>query len=205
MRIVCLGDSITRGYGVPAGRSWPDLLAGEAGLDAINAGISGDTTGGMLARFRQDVVAAGAGAVCLMGGFNDLSLGADPGTLRSAMYAMVHHASAAGIIPVICLPPPVAPFQTFWGDSVDGARAAVLYDDWRQWLAALVRDSSLRAIDFHAAFQEAMSGPDALRLDDLLCDGLHPNVRGHALMARTAAAALEGMFGARLRQAPPAG
>lgn len=203
MRVVCLGDSITRGYGVPEGRGWPDLLAGEAGLDVINAGISGDTTGGMLARFRHDVVDAGAEAVCLMGGFNDLSLGADPGSLRSAMYAMVRHAVDAGVIPVICLPPPVAPFQTFWGDSVDGARAVALYDDWRHWLAALVRDSSLRAIDFHAAFQEAMSCPDALRLDDLLCDGLHPNVRGHALMARTAAAVLAGMSGARIRRARP--
>lgn len=49
--IVCFGDSLTAGYGLPAGQSYPDYL--QKALDAsgrryrvVNQGISGDTTSG---------------------------------------------------------------------------------------------------------------------------------------------------------------
>lgn len=54
-RIAVLGDSLTSGYGVPVGSSFPDqletALAAE-GIDCevINAGVSGDTSAGGLAR-----------------------------------------------------------------------------------------------------------------------------------------------------------
>lgn len=55
MVLLCYGDSLTAGYGLPAGRSYPDRL-GEMlrakGLDVriVNAGVSGDTSAGGLAR-----------------------------------------------------------------------------------------------------------------------------------------------------------
>ena len=75
MIIACLGDSLTYGYGIPRPKVWTTLLARRTGIDVRNCGINGDTTGGMLARFHQHVVQAGADAVLIMGGFNDLALG----------------------------------------------------------------------------------------------------------------------------------
>ncbi|HSW50508.1 MAG TPA: arylesterase, partial [Bryobacteraceae bacterium] len=58
--IVAFGDSLTEGYGVEPGRSYPDYLQQE--LDrrghpyrVVNAGISGDTTTGGLVRVSQVV------------------------------------------------------------------------------------------------------------------------------------------------------
>ena len=53
--IVALGDSISAGFGVPAGQSFPDHLQRELDrrdLDyrVVNTGISGDTTSGGLSR-----------------------------------------------------------------------------------------------------------------------------------------------------------
>ena len=57
--ILVLGDSLTAGYGIVLEKSWVHLLEREVrrkfdeDYRVINAGISGDTTGGGLARLKQ--------------------------------------------------------------------------------------------------------------------------------------------------------
>ena len=89
MIIACLGDSLTYGYGIPRPKVWTTLLARRTGIDVRNCGINGDTTGGMLARFHHHVVQAGADAVLIMGGFNDLALGTGLGTVKANIFALV--------------------------------------------------------------------------------------------------------------------
>ncbi|MCH7908925.1 MAG: arylesterase [Candidatus Hydrogenedentes bacterium] len=55
-RIVCLGDSITKGYGATPGNDYPSILSSLLGIPVINAGVNGDTTAGALARLRRDVL-----------------------------------------------------------------------------------------------------------------------------------------------------
>lgn len=52
MKLICIGDSLTFGYGVRPSRRWTRLCAQETGWEIVNEGISGDTTGGMLVRLR---------------------------------------------------------------------------------------------------------------------------------------------------------
>jgi len=73
--IVALGASNTFGKGVSRGQAYPaqlEALLRARGLNAhvINAGINGDTTGGMLARLDR-VVPKGTGVVILQPGGND--------------------------------------------------------------------------------------------------------------------------------------
>jgi acyl-CoA thioesterase I len=75
LRIVALGASNTAGWGVAPAESYPAQL--EALLTAkgvlatvVNAGIPGDTTGGMLARLEREV-APGTDLVILQPGSND--------------------------------------------------------------------------------------------------------------------------------------
>lgn len=74
--IVCLGASNTEGYGVAPHESYPSRLAellAERSLAArvLNAGISGDTTSGMLARLENEVP-EGTRLVVFQPGINDL-------------------------------------------------------------------------------------------------------------------------------------
>ncbi len=55
IRILAFGDSLTQGYGVPPGDDFPDVLqhalnAKGLNVTVINAGVSGDTSAGGLAR-----------------------------------------------------------------------------------------------------------------------------------------------------------
>ena len=52
MKLICIGDSLTFGYGVRPSQRWTRLCAQETGWEIVNEGISGDTTGGMLVRLR---------------------------------------------------------------------------------------------------------------------------------------------------------
>ena len=53
MRLICIGDSLTFGYGVHLSQRWTQLCAQETGWELVNEGINGDTTGGMLARINR--------------------------------------------------------------------------------------------------------------------------------------------------------
>ena len=73
--VVALGASNTFGKGVSRGQAYPaqlEILLRAKGLNArvVNAGINGDTTGGMLARLDR-VVPKGTSVVILQPGGND--------------------------------------------------------------------------------------------------------------------------------------
>lgn len=52
MKLICIGDSLTFGYGVHLSQRWTRLCAQETGWELVNEGINGDTTGGMLTRMQ---------------------------------------------------------------------------------------------------------------------------------------------------------
>ena len=54
--VICLGDSITFGYGADQGEDYPSYLARMTRLPVINAGIDGDTTIEALKRVKPDVL-----------------------------------------------------------------------------------------------------------------------------------------------------
>jgi acyl-CoA thioesterase I len=93
IRIVALGDSLTAGYGLARAAAFPARL--EAALRArghaveiTNAGVSGDTTSGGLARLGSSVP-NGTDAVILALGANDGLRGVDPNITRTALDRML--------------------------------------------------------------------------------------------------------------------
>ena len=92
--VVALGASNTAGKGVSPGQAYPaqlEAMLRARGFDVhvINAGVSGDTTGGMMARL-ESAVPKGTRVVILQPGGNDLRRGAPNYTaeLRSRLSAM---------------------------------------------------------------------------------------------------------------------
>jgi lysophospholipase L1-like esterase len=197
MILACLGDSLTYGYGIPRPRVWTTLLAQRTNIDVHNCGINGDTTGGMLARFNIDVVQYGADAVLIMGGFNDLALGAGIGTIKANIFALVQHSFNARVRPVLGVPIPVHPPITFpVMGSVNLPQACAEYANLHEWIRVLARDFSLQCVDFSLAFTAVLSEaaatahPQANDLSALYTDGLHASEVGHEIMAQQAARVL---------------
>jgi len=92
--VVALGASQTAGKGVSSSEAYPaqlEAMLRARGLDVtvVNAGISGDTTGGMMARL-DSAVPRSTKVVILQPGGNDLRKGAPNYTaeLRSRLSAM---------------------------------------------------------------------------------------------------------------------
>jgi len=80
--IAALGDSLTQGYGLPAEQGFVPQLEGwlaARGSDVrlINAGVSGDTTAGGLARVGWTLTPEVGGMIVALGG-NDLLRGLAP-------------------------------------------------------------------------------------------------------------------------------
>ncbi len=72
--MTCLGDSITQGWHVPTGDSWPALLESRYGLKTLNFGVSGDTTGDALNRL-DNVLTARKDLIFIELGLNDFFMG----------------------------------------------------------------------------------------------------------------------------------
>jgi acyl-CoA thioesterase-1 len=99
--IVALGDSLTAGYQLPASAAFPAKLeqalkAKGLAVQIINAGVSGDTASGGLARLDWSVP-AGADAVILEFGANDALRGIDPKITRQALESSVRALKGRGI------------------------------------------------------------------------------------------------------------
>jgi acyl-CoA thioesterase-1 len=99
--ILILGDSISAGYGIQRDEGWVSLLEQRvAELDppcrVVNASISGDTTGGGLARLPQALEAHHPRVVLIELGGNDALRGYPITSIESNLRALVDMAKKAG-------------------------------------------------------------------------------------------------------------
>jgi len=163
MRIIAFGDSLTAGYGLPPKNAFPVRL--QAALKArghnvaiVNAGVSGDTTAGGLARLDW-AVPDDADAVILELGANDALRGLDPAAARKNLEAIIARIKAKGTDILIT-----------------GMRAPRNYG--QEFTSAFDRIfpelARKHGLLFYPFFLEGIVLNSALNLDD----GLHPNAKG---------------------------
>jgi acyl-CoA thioesterase-1 len=101
VRIVALGDSLTSGVGLAGSAAFPARLekalrAKGLAVEIANAGVSGDTASGGLARLDW-AVPPGTDAVIVELGANDMLRGVDPAVTRAALETIVRRLKARGI------------------------------------------------------------------------------------------------------------
>lgn len=94
IKILVVGDSLSAGYGVGPGESFPEqleaaLLKHNKDVVVINAGVSGDTSSGGLARLEWVVDSDAPDLVILELGANDALRGIDPTITRRNMDRML--------------------------------------------------------------------------------------------------------------------
>lgn len=190
MELICLGDSLTFGYGVRMPQRWTSLAAKDSGWQIVNHGISGDTSGGMLVRLRTQILTDARFSgfrpdrpeIMLMGGVNDIFYSGSDISARSNMGAMIHELLALGISPIIGIPMKTdfRYFPDAWRPLVDVETAAKLIENYDEWLLTFCRAFGIkRIVDFRPDFLL----PDGSVNMTLFADGLHPNADGHRLMS----------------------
>lgn len=163
LRIVALGDSLTAGYGLPAGASFADILQRElrsAGfeVDVINHGVSGDTTAGGVSRLGA-VLAENPDGVILELGANDGLRGFEPAHVRANLERIMDELAERGVPVLLCGMDALANMGRDYG-----AEFRAVFDE----LAAK------RGPTYHPFFLEGVFDVPELTLHD----GLHPNKAG---------------------------
>ncbi len=181
MKVVCIGDSLTRGYGVQKKECWVELLNERAEVEFINKGINGDTSGGMLSRFQNDVVLEKPRYAIVMGGFNDFIVGGNLSTVKPNMMAMIHQAYHHGITPIvgICIQPDLSMLKEEWIDFIPKETLIQTLMEYHNWLMDFCKVFRLSCIDLFVAFQNEIQG----QTSRYLLDGLHPGPEGHRILA----------------------
>jgi acyl-CoA thioesterase-1 len=106
VNIVALGDSLTAGYGLPNRDAFPSKLQQALAAKGIvvtiaNAGVSGDTMSGGLARLDWSVPPE-TDAVILELGANDALRGLDPAVTRRALEAILGALAKRNIPVLLC-------------------------------------------------------------------------------------------------------
>ena len=168
--IAALGDSLTQGYGLPADQGFVPQL--ETWLQArghdvrlINAGVSGDTTAGGLARIGWTLTDDVEALIVTLGG-NDLLRGLPPEAARDNLDGILEAADAAGV--QVLLVGMQAPLN--YGPDYKAAFDAI-YPDLAASHGALYAESFLAPVVRAADPAALMQG-----------DGIHPNTAGVALI-----------------------
>lgn len=171
LRIAALGDSLTQGYGLPVDQglvpqleSW--LVAQGQDVTVINAGVSGDTSAGGLARVGW-TLGAGIDALIVELGANDMLRGLDPELTRENLASILDIARMQGVA-VLLIGMPAA---DNYGADYKAEFDSVFPDLANRYDVALYPDmfSALRNDDTEQARQDFMQP-----------DGIHPNAQGVA-------------------------
>jgi acyl-CoA thioesterase I len=168
-RIVCFGDSLTAGYGLDPGMSYPDLLQKELDrqgyrYQVVNRGVSGDTTQDGLARL-PSVLAQHPKIVILEFGANDGLRGFPVSRAENNLARMIEDVRKAGaqvVLAGMTLPPNYGPEYV--------SRFTIMYTE-------LAKRYQIPLIPFLLA--DVATQPDLMQQD-----GLHPNAAGTRIVVQ---------------------
>jgi acyl-CoA thioesterase-1 len=185
VKLVVLGDSLSAGYGLPATAAFPVRLQKalkDKGIEVemVNAGVSGDTTSGGLARLDWSV-AEGTEAVILELGANDALRGIDPKVPRAALEQILTRLKARNIKVLLCgmlAPPNFGPEYA--------AQFNAIYPD----LAKAFQ------VPLYPFFLEGVASDAKLNQGD----GIHPTAEGVDVIVKAILPSVEAFLGAKSGQ-----
>ncbi|MDO4535276.1 MAG: GDSL-type esterase/lipase family protein [Clostridium perfringens] len=106
-KIICIGDSLTFGYGVSKSKNWISLLNTNLGLSIVNKGINGDTSTGVLSRFSKDILNSHCKICIIMCGTNDILCNRNIDFIIDNLKIMINDCLSHNIKPIILSPPKV--------------------------------------------------------------------------------------------------
>ena len=166
--IAALGDSLTQGFGLPAEQGFVPqlerwLVAKGADVQLINAGVSGDTTAGGLARAAWTLTPDVDAMIVTLGG-NDLLRGIDPETSKANLKGILEAADSANVEVLLVGMQAPGNFGPEYKAAFDG-----MYPDLAEGFDTLYMESF---------FEGLGTGDLSAARKYMQADGIHPNAEG---------------------------
>ncbi|MDA8621477.1 arylesterase [Psychrosphaera sp.] len=170
-KVLMYGDSVSAGYGMKTEQSWPYLLSQtfvteNSGINLVNASISGETTGGGVARIKSVMkrqnLSAGDWVILELGG-NDGLRGFPISTLRTNLQLMIDEVKSHNVnvaLMQVRIPPNY------------GKRYTTMFENVYKELA---KNNKIKLLPF---FMEKV----ATNKNYMMSDGIHPNVSAQVII-----------------------
>lgn len=176
--ILCLGDSLTYGYGVPAKEAWHQILTQETEWRTINRGANGDTLLGMQLRVENHVRGTDARVCLVMAGSNDLLMGREAEEVLEEILKLCFRLETLVPMVIFMVPPPSYPEMAadFWDPFVDYPA----FNRDLHFLAEEMEKKYPRVINLLPCFSQ---GQDLPNPQSLYLDGIHLNQQGNRRLA----------------------
>jgi lysophospholipase L1-like esterase len=162
--LLCLGDSLTFGFGAETGASYPDKLEQLSGHVTQNAGVNGDTAEGALERLPGLLQNNQPGLVLVSIGGNDFLRGLPLERTRAALTQIVQTAAASAQVVLIAQPRP----------ALGALVSSMLLQDHELYAEVAAQTGT-------ALYPGGWS--DVLSRAELRSDHIHANAQGYALFA----------------------
>lgn len=177
MKIVCIGDSLTYGYGVPKENSWIHLVSEISNNTFINSGLNGDTTSGMLFRFQEDLIDLKPDKAFIMGGTNDFLMGYKLQNTIENMSVIIDECISNNITPYLGIQMKVDKklAELYWSSYINYDEVNSKIEEYRKQLIKKCEKANLIYFDFYNIFENNLQ-------KNLYIDGIHPSIYGHKLM-----------------------
>lgn len=167
-RIVFLGDSLTEGYGVAKEKAYPALLERKirnAKLDwtVVNAGVSGSTSASAKSRLEWQLRKPPE-ILFLALGANDGLRGLKPEEMRKNLESAIAMARAKGVTVFLV------------GMMMPPNYGGPYREAFQKVFPEIAKKTKVRFVPF---LLDGVAGDSSLNL----ADGIHPNEKGHAVIA----------------------
>lgn len=173
VHILCLGDSLTEGFGLAKSQAYPHILEdtfksdGQPHVKVINAGVSGATTASGLGRLRWALRAKHKPSILLLAlGANDGLRGQDVSNSKENLRKVIQMAKAQNLKVVLAgmkMPPNYGKAYT---------------ERYEAMFPALAKEENIHLIPF---LLEGVAAKPSMNLPDRI----HPNAKGQKQMAAT--------------------
>lgn len=183
MKLICIGDSLTYGYGVSSKSCWTELLKKHLNMEVINKGINGDTTSGILSRSYKDIIQENPDYAIYMAGTNDMLMERRLDSVKDNIKLLINEAKENNIIPIIALQPPIIAehAKIYWDEKINYEKVNRNLSDYTIWVKIYSEANNITLVNFYDRFVSQNN------IKSLYSDGIHPNAEGHKLMFNTAA------------------
>ena len=176
MKLVCIGDSLTKGYGVSPKLCWVTKLQEYfKDITIINRGIAGDSSSSMLSRFTSDIIKNEATHITLMCGSNDALQSRNPKITFRNIKAMLDEALENNIHPIIITAPKVLGqlAKQRWDGTLDYNKVNETIKELNSYLKEYAIKNELDFIDINSVIPQSAT---------YYTDGLHLDKLGHDLI-----------------------
>lgn len=182
--VICFGDSITN-------RGYYNILSKLLDVEAVNAGVGGNSTAKALRRLSSDVLDKAPDFVVVLFGTNDLRADAEKVFVplekyRANLSTIVDRCQEGGAAVVLCTLPPIDhdAFFTRHERAAFDAHGGLtkMIDSYRDTARDVAKDQGVPLVDLNALLAKEPQW--------ISKDGVHPSEKGTAIIAKHVADAL---------------